>query len=103
MKDSAVDLNAQASLDVGKVTAPIDFDGHILSAELKQNGDVVGGHSIATGEVRVIADTVESPNAQGVYKAKIEVAVRLIPGSIFQKVTMVGFRQCILILGVLTV
>jgi len=91
VRDSAVDLNAQASLDVGKVTAPIDFDGHILSAELKQNGDVVGGHSIATGEVRVIADTVESPNAQGVYKAKIEVADPANPAQYLPKSNNGGF------------
>jgi hypothetical protein len=44
-----LDGNTQASLNVGKITAPIDFDGHILGAEIKSNGNVVGGHSTATG------------------------------------------------------
>jgi len=52
---------------------------------------VVGGHSIATGEVRVIADTVESPNAQGVYKAKIEVADPANPGQYLPKSNNGGF------------
>src|SRR5690606_9417263 len=55
-------------------SAPIDFDGHIFNAEVKANGKVVGGHSIATGEVRVVPGTASPPNAQGVYSAKIEVA-----------------------------
>jgi len=68
-----LDLNTRATLNVGKVIAPIDFDGHILSAELKANGSVVGGHSIATGNVQVIPGTASIPNAQGVYQARIAV------------------------------
>ncbi|MGG5224070.1 hypothetical protein, partial [Pseudomonas syringae pv. coryli] len=75
-----VDLNAQASLSVSKITAPIDFDGHILSSEVKPNGNVVGGHSTATGDVKVIPGTAFIPNAQGVYSAKIQVADPVNPG-----------------------
>ncbi|UCZ82311.1 DUF637 domain-containing protein [Pseudomonas sp. L5B5] len=64
-----IDLKAQAS----KITAPIDFDGHIIRAEIKANGSVVGGHSTVTGDVRVIPGTESVPNAQGVYSARIEV------------------------------
>ncbi|MBI5256101.1 MAG: EndoU domain-containing protein [Burkholderiales bacterium] len=71
---SVPDLNSKASQDVGKVTAPIDFDGHILNAEVKANGQVVGGHSTASGKVRVIPGSQSPPNAQGVYSARIEVA-----------------------------
>ncbi|WP_028670627.1 RHS repeat-associated core domain-containing protein [Saccharospirillum impatiens] len=53
--------------------APIDYDGHIFNAEVKSSGKVVGGHSTATGQVRVITGTQSSPNAQGVYSARIEV------------------------------
>ena len=51
------DLNARATRDVDSITAPIDFDGHILNGEVKRNGDVVRGHSIASGNVRVIPGT----------------------------------------------
>ena len=68
----SLDLNEMATRDVGNVTAPIDFDGHILSREVKPNGNVVGGHSIANGNVRVIPGTQSQPNAQGVYTAHIE-------------------------------
>ncbi|MCL9850863.1 hemagglutinin repeat-containing protein (plasmid) [Ralstonia solanacearum P673] len=68
-----LDQNTQAARSVKNVTAPIDFDGHILSGEVKANGDVVGGHSTASGNVRVIPGTESVPNAQGVYKAEIEV------------------------------
>jgi filamentous hemagglutinin len=80
-----LDGNARASLYVGKVTAPIDFDGHIIRAEIKPNGNVVGGHSTATGEVRVIPGTASAPNAQGVYSARIEVEDPLNPGSFLRK------------------
>ncbi len=68
-----------------KVTAPIDFDGHIIRAEVKANGKVVGGHSTVTGEVRTIAGTESAPNAQGVYEAKIEVSDPSKPGNFLPK------------------
>lgn len=81
----AIDLNAQASLSVSKITAPIDFDGHILSAEVKANGSVVGGHSTATGDVQVIPGTASVPNPQGVYTAEIQVADPANPGKFLPK------------------
>jgi filamentous hemagglutinin len=78
-------LNAAASTKVGSITAPIDFDGHIINAEIKSNGNVVGGHSIAGGEVRVIPGSESPANAQGVYIAKIEVADPSNPGSFLPK------------------
>ena len=75
----------EATRNVGNVTAPIDFDEHILSGEVKKNGSVVGGHSIATGNVRVIAGTESAPNAQGVYTAKIEVPDPANPGQFIPK------------------
>ncbi|WP_223449907.1 MULTISPECIES: hemagglutinin repeat-containing protein [unclassified Pseudomonas] len=85
------DLNAQASLSVSKVTAPIDFDGHIIKAEVKPNGNVVGGHSTATGDVRVVPGTASSPNAQGVYTARIQVADPANPGQFLAKTNNGGF------------
>nr|WP_245640043.1 EndoU domain-containing protein [Moraxella oblonga] len=64
-------INQQASKRVHLVTAPIDFDGHILSAEIKRNGTVVGGHSTANGNIRV--DSVVKTYSNGVYEAKISV------------------------------
>ncbi|WP_199189512.1 EndoU domain-containing protein [Trinickia dabaoshanensis] len=75
-----LDLNTQATRDVGNVTAPIDFDGHILSGEVKANGSVVGGHSTASGNVQIIPGTESAPNAQGVYKAQIAVPDPANPG-----------------------
>ena len=61
-------LNKQATNH--KVTAPIDFDGHILDVEVTKKGKLVGGHSIANGNVHVISKG--SPNSVGVYEAKIQ-------------------------------
>ncbi|MET1256927.1 EndoU domain-containing protein, partial [Aliikangiella maris] len=94
LKDDFVgplDLNTLASKNVHKVTAPIDFDGHILSGEIKPNGNVVGGHSIASGNVRVIPGTESSPNAFGVYKAKIEVPDPSNPGQFLPKSNNGGY------------
>lgn len=81
----AIDLNEQASKNVSKVTAPIDFDGYIIRAERKPNGTVVGGHSTVSGEVQVISGTASMPNAQGVYTAKIQVADPSNPGQFLPK------------------
>lgn len=89
-KDPDAILNLQASKKVGQVTVPIDFDGHILKAELKPNGSVVGGHSVVTGDVRVIPGTAGTPNAQGVYDAKIEVRDPANPGSYLPKTNNKG-------------
>ncbi|WP_408497287.1 EndoU domain-containing protein [Paraburkholderia xenovorans] len=78
-------LNLQASTDVRNVAVPIDFNGHIFSAEVKPNGNVVGGHSTATGDVRVIPGSRSRPNAQGVYEARIEVADSANPGRFLPK------------------
>lgn len=80
-----LDQNTAAALKIGRVTAPIDFDGHIFSAEIKANGNVVGGHSIVTGNVQVIPGTATAPNAQGVYSAKIQVADPKNPGQFLPK------------------
>jgi hypothetical protein len=85
------DLNARATQDVHNVTAPIDFDGHILSGEVKPNGKVVGGHSIASGNVRVIQGTQSAPNPHGVYTAKIEVPDPDNPGQYLPKTNNNGF------------
>jgi hypothetical protein len=63
----------------------IDYEGHILRAEVKPNGNVVGGHSTVTGDVRIIVGTESAPNAQGVYSARIEVADRSNPGKFLPK------------------
>lgn len=80
-----IDLNTQASQSVSKITAPIDFEGHIFSAEIKSNGNVVGGHSLVTGDVQIIPGTASLPNAQGVYSAKIQVADPANPGQFLPK------------------
>lgn len=67
------------------MTTPIDVDGHVLGGEIKPNGDVVGGHSIASGKVRVVTGTCSTPNAQGVYKAEVEVEDAAHPGQWVRK------------------
>lgn len=70
-KSSDSIINQQASKRVDQVTAPIDFDGHILNTEINSRGRLTGGHSIANGNINVISKA--TPNAQGVYEAKISV------------------------------
>ena len=82
-------LNAPKS--AAKITAPIDFDGHILNAEVKANGSVVGGHSTGTGQVQVIEGTASAPNASGVYRAKIKVADPNNPGQFVPKTNNGGW------------
>ncbi len=77
--------NSHADRVVGNVTAPIDFEGHIFSAVIKPNGDVVGGHSILNGDVQVIPGTTSAPNTHGVYSARIQVADPANPGSFLPK------------------
>ncbi|WP_407638716.1 EndoU domain-containing protein, partial [Acinetobacter gyllenbergii] len=73
IKQNDTVINQQASKRVGQVTAPIDFDGHILNAEIKKNGNVVGGHSTASGNIKIL-QTIGKPDKNGVYEAKIAVA-----------------------------
>ncbi|STZ07685.1 p120 [Moraxella caprae] len=65
-------INLQATKRVHQVTAPIDFDGHILNAEIKSGGKVVGGHSTANGNIKILSVT-KQPDKKGVYEAKIAV------------------------------
>jgi filamentous hemagglutinin len=51
---------------------------------------VVGGHSIASGNVRVIPGTESPPNAQGVYQARIEVPDPANPGRFLPKTNNAG-------------
>ena len=60
----------QAAKNVHKVTAPIDFDGHILNVEINKKGKLVGGHSIANGNINF--KSKGKPNSQGVYEAEIQ-------------------------------
>lgn len=46
---------------------------------------MVGGHSIATDDVQVIPGTATTPNAQGVYSARIQVADPANPGQFLPK------------------
>ncbi|MFW1649769.1 hemagglutinin repeat-containing protein, partial [Acinetobacter nosocomialis] len=71
-KSSDSIINQQASKRVDEVTAPIDFDGHILNVEISKRGKLTGGHSIANGKVNIVSKS--APNAQGVYEAKISVS-----------------------------
>jgi len=71
--------------------APIDYDGHVLQGEVKPNGKVVGGHSTATGQVKVIPGTEAGRNSLGVYKAKIEVPDPSNPGQFIPKSNNGGY------------
>ena len=50
-----LDLRAQ------KVTAPIDFDNHIINGEINAGGRAVGGHSMLGGNVRIDAYAAKNP------------------------------------------
>gem|GEM_PF-1999181 len=84
--------NLAASKVVGKVTAPIRFDEHIISGEVSKGGKkVTGGHSKLTN-VRVV-QVVKGPNRHGVYKAKIEVEDPHSPGKFLPKTNGKGISS----------
>ncbi|MEJ6455459.1 hemagglutinin repeat-containing protein [Fusobacterium nucleatum] len=63
-----LDLRAQ------KVTAPIDFDGHIINGEINARGLAVGGHSTAGINVRIDAYAAKNPiSTNGVRNVVISV------------------------------
>lgn len=82
-KSSDTVINQQASKRVDEVTAPIDFDGHILNVEISKRGKLTGGHSIANGKVNIVSKS--APNAQGVYEAKISVSDPKNPNKVLTK------------------
>ena len=63
--------NVQASRNVGSVTAPIDFDNHIIGGEINRRGNGVGGHTTLTTSVRIDRDLGVTLN--GVRKNNISV------------------------------
>ena len=63
--------NLRADRNVGNVTAPIDFDNHIIGGEINRRGDPVGGHSTLTPTVRISNDLGVTSN--GVRKNNIEI------------------------------
>ena len=62
-----LDLRAQ------KVTAPIDFDNHIINGEINASGKAVGGHSTAGINNNVKIDRLHSVSSNGVRTADISV------------------------------
>ena len=46
----------RADRNVGNVTAPIDFDNHVISGEINSRRKGVGGHSSLTPTVRIDMD-----------------------------------------------
>ena len=63
--------NLRADRNVGNVTAPIDFDNHIIGGEINKHRDPVGGHSTLTSTVRITNDLGVTSN--GVRKNNIEI------------------------------
>ena len=62
-----LDLRAQ------RVTAPIDFDGHIINGEINASGKAVGGHSTAGVNNNVKIDRLYSVSSNGVRTADISI------------------------------
>ncbi|WP_455046271.1 EndoU domain-containing protein, partial [Leptotrichia trevisanii] len=63
--------NLRADRNVGNVTAPIDFDNHVISGEINSRGKGVGGHSSLTPTVRIDMDLGVTSN--GVRKNNISI------------------------------
>ncbi len=64
----------RADRNVGNVTAPIDFDNHVISGEINRRGKGVGGHSSLTSTVRIDMDLGVTSN--GVRKNNILILVQ---------------------------
>ena len=54
-------VNLQADKLVNQVTAPIDFDGHIINGKINTRGLAVGGHSMLGNNVRIDAYAAKNP------------------------------------------
>jgi hypothetical protein len=60
--------------------SPIDFK-HIIGADYKRHtGEPTGGHTLLSGDVRVLAGTESTPDAAGVYRAHVQMADPKHPG-----------------------
>ncbi|WP_407934422.1 EndoU domain-containing protein [Fusobacterium polymorphum] len=67
-------VNLQADKLVNQVTAPIDFDGHIINGEINARGLAVGGHSTLGNNVRIDAYAAKNPiSSNGVRNVVISV------------------------------
>jgi Bacterial EndoU nuclease len=75
-------LNDLASKNVDRVTAPVDFE-HVIGADYRRNADgsikltngqaqPTGGHSLTSGDVKIVPGTESAPDASGVYTARVQ-------------------------------
>ncbi|WP_315524161.1 EndoU domain-containing protein, partial [Fusobacterium massiliense] len=65
--------NKQADKLVDTVTAPIDFNGHIINGEINNKGLAVGGHSTVGAKNNVRIDKIISTDKNGVRRAEISI------------------------------
>ena len=67
------------------IVSAIDYDGHIINAEINRRGGVVGGHSLL-GNVEILPDSEKNyVGDNGVYKVKIGIRDPNDPSKIISK------------------
>lgn len=83
-------LRQQAS----NITAPIDFDGHVIRAEVKPNGNVVGGHSLLREMFALFPEPSRCRTLKGCIALKLKWQTRPIREITCQRQTMEECLRC---------
>jgi Bacterial EndoU nuclease len=76
--------NERTAEKAGQQVVSIDF-AHVIGADIRADGTPTGGHSLESGDVRVVPGTESMPDSTGVYQAKVEIRDRNNPSMWIEK------------------
>ena len=85
----AVEAAKLEYLETTAKTSPVDIL-HTIGADYTKTGRPTGGHSLLSGDVRIVAGTESIPDANGIYQAKIQVPDLKNPGQWVTKTSNQG-------------